>query len=248
MIIAGNWKMNMVSSVAKIFTHEIVKTLRENENKSTVILCPPYTSISTVSDIVAGTSIFVGAQNCHEKEKGAFTGEVSATMIADAGCTYCIVGHSERRRDFKEDDRQIALKIRALLQAKLIPIWCIGESHEDRTAERTFDIIEKQLRTTLDDLKDVDCSNIVIAYEPIWAIGTGLAASPEQAQEVHEFIFQILSHYNLNVPILYGGSVTASNAESLLSLPNINGALVGGASLSAESFIGIIDAANKQLQ
>lgn len=247
MIIAGNWKMNMVPSAAKIFAQDIANTLRQMDNKSIVILCSPYISIPAVADAIGDMGISIGAQNCHEKAKGAFTGEISAPMIADAGCTYCIVGHSERRRDFGESDRQVALKIRILTETNLTPIWCVGESHEERITGKTFEIIEKQLRTTLDDLKDIDCSGIIIAYEPVWAIGTGLAATPEQAQEVHEFIYKILSHYNLNLPILYGGSVTGDNAASLLSLPNINGALVGGASLSTESFIGIINAANKQL-
>lgn len=247
MIIAGNWKMNMIPSAAKTFTQEIINALRQRDNKSTVILCPPFISISAVVDSIGEMAISIGAQNCHEKPKGAYTGEISASMIADAGCTYCIVGHSERRRDFGENDTLIAEKIRVLINAKLTPIWCIGESLEERTNGKTFEIIEKQLTTTLGELKDIDCSGIIIAYEPIWAIGTGLAATPGQAQEVHEFIYTILTGYNLNLPILYGGSVTGDNAASLLSLPNVNGALVGGASLSVESFTGIIDAANKQL-
>lgn len=243
-IVAGNWKMNMTPSSAKAFSGELSEKLKQHSHNCDIVVCPPYISIPAVAETLSGTSVFVGAQNCHTKEKGAFTGEISATMLKDAGCTYCIVGHSERRRDFAENDTEVAEKIKAILQCDMTPILCVGENIEQRKDGSTFDVVRSQLENTLFELKEIDYSHLVIAYEPIWAIGTGLAATPEQAQEVHGFIDEVLSRFELNAPILYGGSVTEQNAQELFSQPNIQGALVGGASLSVQSFVGIINATN----
>lgn len=243
-IVAGNWKMNMTPSSAKAFSEELSEKLKQHSHNCDIVVCPPYISIPAVAETLSGTRVFVGAQNCHTKEKGAFTGEISATMLKDAGCTYCIVGHSERRRDFAENDTEVAEKLKAILQCDMTPILCVGENIEQRKDGSTFDVVRSQLENTLFELKEIDYSHLVIAYEPIWAIGTGLAATPEQAQEVHGFIDEVLSRFELNAPILYGGSVTDQNAQELFSQPNIHGALVGGASLSVQSFVGIINATN----
>lgn len=244
MIVAGNWKMNMTPSSAKAFSEELSEKLKQHSHNCDIVICPPYISIPAVAETFSGSRVSVGAQNCHTKEKGAFTGEISATMLKDAGCTYCIVGHSERRRDFAENDTEVAEKIKAILQCDMTPILCVGENIEQRKDGSTFDVVRSQLENTLFELKEIDYSHLVIAYEPIWAIGTGLAATPEQAQEVHGFIDEVLSRFELNAPILYGGSVTDQNAQELFSQPNIHGALVGGASLSVQSFVGIINATN----
>lgn len=244
MIVAGNWKMNMTPSSAKTFSDELLEKLKQHSHNCDIVVCPPYISIPAVAETFSGTRVFVGAQNCHPKEKGAFTGEISTTMLKDAGCTYCIVGHSERRRDFAENDTEVAEKIKAILQCDMTPILCVGENIEQRKDGSTFDVVRSQLENTLFELKEIDYSHLVIAYEPIWAIGTGLAATPEQAQEVHGYIDEVLSRFEFNAPILYGGSVTEQNAQELFSQPNIHGALVGGASLSVHSFVGIINATN----
>ncbi len=242
--IAGNWKMNMSPSQAEIFMQEFIASMPAAHDRCEVIVCPPYLALSTVAKQSENTHIMLGAQNCHEQEKGAYTGEISAAMLADIGVKYCIVGHSERRRDFQETDTQIAKKIMALLAKNIRPIWCVGETLEERQTGMTFERIRSQVTTTLDCLKGQDCSSLLIAYEPIWAIGTGLAATPEQAEEVHSHIHHTIASYSLDLPILYGGSVTAENAESLLSREAINGALIGGAALSAQSFNTIINTAH----
>ncbi len=247
MYIAGNWKMNMAPSQAHIFMTELKAAMPHTDADCHVIVCPPYLALPTVAEQTENTPIMFGAQNCHEHDKGAYTGEISAAMLADIGVKYCIVGHSERRRDFQETDEQIAKKIVALLAKNIRPIWCVGETLEERQTGITSQRIRSQITTTLDCLKGQDCSPMLIAYEPIWAIGTGLAATPEQAEEVHNDIHATVASYGVQLPVLYGGSVTADNAESLLSRASINGALIGGASLSVPSFISVISTAQRIL-
>lgn len=211
-----------------------------------VLICPSFTNLFPMAKSFAGTRIMMGAQNVHEAEKGAFTGEISAAMIKDTGCTHVIVGHSERRHVFGETSDRLAKKVRAVVDVGLIAVYCVGETLDDRDAGRTYDIVDRQLGDVLGE--GVDPERVVVAYEPVWAIGTGVHATPEQAQEVHEFIRGRLGEiYDPQTAkttrILYGGSVKPANAAGLLSEPDIDGALVGGACLVAEDFLAIISAA-----
>ena len=215
-----------------------------------VILCPPFLALSTVSDAVKGSDIKVGAQNMHWEEKGAYTGEITGEMIRETGAEYVILGHSERRHVFGETDAWINRKVHRSLKSGLIPILCVGEKIEEREAGSTESVVARQLREGLKDLSAAEMDTVIIAYEPVWAIGTGLTATPEQAADVHRFIRNALkSLFNEAVAestwILYGGSVKPDNTVGLLSDENIDGALVGGASLKLDSFKGIIDAAGE---
>ena len=206
-----------------------------------VLLCPPFTALNEVADAIAGTKILLGAQNMHWEEKGAFTGEISASMVKDAGCSHVIIGHSERRQLFGETDETVNKKIKAALAAKLEPVMCVGETEQQREAGKTESVIERQVRAGLADLNPDQMSDIVIAYEPVWAIGTGKNATPGQAQDVHglirNLIVEIFGKQTAEpLLILYGGSVKPDNATELMTQPDINGALVGGASLNADSF------------
>lgn len=251
-LIAGNWKMNMLPSQAKMFVQElsgtIDETLHQNPNIRTVV-CPPFTHLSGVISELTTSEISVGAQNCYFKENGAFTGEVSPSMIKAIGCSYCIVGHSERRSIFAETDEMIAQKVRALLAVNVTPILCIGESLEQRESGQTNNIVEKQIRAVFEGLSVEEVESIVVAYEPVWAIGTGKSATPEMAEETHSVIREILHEvanqfgHRLTTKILYGGSMNASNAYDLLSKPNIDGGLIGGASLKVQDFTSIISSA-----
>lgn len=251
-LIAGNWKMNLLPTQAKMFVQElsgkIDETLHQNPNVKTVV-CPPFTHISGVLSVVASSEIAVGAQNCYFQDSGAYTGEVSATMVKAIGCTYCIVGHSERRTIFGETDEMIAHKVRALLSIDVTPIFCIGESLEQRESGQTNAVLEKQLRAIFEGLTIEEVERVVIAYEPIWAIGTGRSATPEMAEETHKFIREFLHivtnqfGHTLTTKILYGGSMNAANAYDLLSKPNIDGGLIGGASLKLDEFSSIISSA-----
>ena len=211
-----------------------------------VLICPSFTNLFPMAKSIAGTRIMMGAQNVHEAEQGAFTGEISAAMIKDTGCTHVIVGHSERRHVFGETSDRLGKKVRAVVDAGLIAIYCVGETLDDRDSGRTYDIVDRQLGDVLGE--GVDPERVVVAYEPVWAIGTGVNATPEQAQEVHEFIRgRIGDIYDPKTAsatrILYGGSVKPANAAGLLSEADIDGALVGGACLVAEDFLAIISAA-----
>ncbi len=212
-----------------------------------VALCPPSVYLSAVAEAVAGTPVGLGAQNLYAAEDGAFTGEVNAAMLTDVGCRYVILGHSERRAIMGECDKQVSEKLHAALAGNLIPIVCVGETLDDRESDATEKVVETQIRGSLEGLDEVRAAGIVIAYEPVWAIGTGRTASPEQAEEVHAFIRKLLGELFTDdvaaqIRIQYGGSVKPGNAEELLGQPNIDGALVGGASLKAEDFLGIINA------
>ena len=245
-IIAGNWKMNKTIAEAEVFASRLKAAFTATAPPDReVIIAPPFTALRALSDALQGSFVRLAGQNLYEAEKGAFTGEVSAGMLKEAGCTYCLVGHSERRTLFAEDNAQVNRKLVAALKCGLKPILCVGESLQEREAGQTFAVIERQLKEGLNNLSAGDIELCAVAYEPVWAIGTGKTASPEQAQEVHCFIReQILAIYGASVAsaiaIIYGGSVTPDNAPALLALPDINGALIGGASLDVEAFIRII--------
>ena len=247
-VIAGNWKMNNDLKESEKLIVELKNLLQNEKLNCDVIVCPPFTSLSEASKLVKGTVIKLGAQNMHFEDNGAFTGEVSASMLRSAGCEYVILGHSERRHIFGETDEVINKKIKKALAAGLKPIFCIGELLEERENGTTNDVVKRQVLKGLDGISAEDMQNIIVAYEPVWAIGTGKTASPAQAQEVHEFIRDLIEiDYSLEVAndlvIQYGGSVKPDNAKELLSQKDIDGALVGGACLKADSFLGIIKGA-----
>jgi len=247
-VIAGNWKMNNDLKESEKLIVELKNLLQNEKPNCDVIVCPPFTSLSEASKLVKGTMIKLGAQNMHFEDNGAFTGEVSASMLRSAGCEYVILGHSERRHIFGESDELINKKIKKALAAGLKPIFCIGELLEERENGTTNDVVKRQVLKGLDGISADDMKNIIVAYEPVWAIGTGKTASPAQAQEVHEFIRDLIEiDYSLEVAndlvIQYGGSVKPDNAKELLSQKDIDGALVGGACLKADSFMGIIKGA-----
>jgi triosephosphate isomerase len=246
-IIAGNWKMNKTVSEAQSLAMAVKREL-ESEAKVDVVLCPPFTAIAAVSQEVSGSQIAVGAQNMHAEPSGAFTGEISAEMLREQYCRYVILGHSERRQYFAETDALVNRKTKAALAAGLKPIVCVGETLEEREAERIEEVIRTQIQGGLDGVSAADLRNVVIAYEPVWAIGTGKTATPEQAQEVHAFIRSLLVDLADQptadaVRIQYGGSMKPANAAELLSKPDIDGGLIGGAALDPTSFIAIVQAA-----
>jgi triosephosphate isomerase len=215
-----------------------------------IALCPPSIYLSDVANAVAGTPVELGAQNLYAADDGAYTGEVNAAMLTDVGCRYVILGHSERRALMGETDKQVNEKLHSALGGNLIPIVCVGETLEDREADRTQKVVESQIRGSLSGLDEVRAAGIVVAYEPVWAIGTGKTASPEQAEEVHALIRSLLGELFTDdvaaqIRIQYGGSVKPGNAKELMGQPNIDGALVGGASLKVEDFVGIITASTE---
>lgn len=247
-VIAGNWKMNNDLKESEKLIVELKNLLQNQKPNCDVIVCPPFTSLSEASKLVSGSSIKLGAQNMHFEENGAFTGEISASMLKSVGCEYVILGHSERRHIFGESDEVINKKIKKALAAGLKPIFCIGELLEERENGTTNDVVKRQVLKGLEGISADDMKNVIVAYEPVWAIGTGKTASPAQAQEVHEFIRDLIEiDYSLEVAndlvIQYGGSVKPDNAKELLSQKDIDGALVGGACLKADSFLGIIKGA-----
>jgi triosephosphate isomerase (TIM) len=243
-IIVGNWKMHKTTTEAVA----LVKALRSSVaqvHDVDIGVAPPYTALMVVAEALRGSTIFVTAQNMHWEPQGAFTGEISAAMLSDIGCTRVIVGHSERRQYFAETDATVNKKLRAALNAQLDPILCIGETLDQREGNATFSVLEQQVRQGLADIAAESMSRVVIAYEPIWAIGTGKTATPAQAQEVHAFIRSLLGElYGKaladEVRIQYGGSVNAGNIHTLMTQPDVDGALVGGASLEASSFEQIV--------
>lgn len=246
-IIAGNWKMHTDLAEATILVEGIKAALAEGEVSREVVVCPPFTGLSTVADLIEDTDVRLGAQNMYFEPKGAFTGEVSPLMLTDVGCHYVILGHSERREYFSESDALINQKIKAAFQYDLIPILCVGESLAQREANETQSFIDSQLTAGLEGLTAEQVSQMVIAYEPIWAIGTGKTATAEQAGEVCTAIrakvaalFDAATAEALRIQ--YGGSVKGSNAKDILSQPDIDGALVGGASLKSDDFMAIIKA------
>jgi triosephosphate isomerase len=246
-VIAGNWKMHKTNNEAEQLA-EAIKGKTTTIEKTKMIICPPATALTTVCSIVNGSKIAVGAQNMYWESHGAFTGEISSEMIKSTGATYVILGHSERRQYFSETDETVNKKTVYALQTNLNPIVCIGESLEQREKGITKEVINEQLDGALKGISADQMMRIILAYEPIWAIGTGKTATPEQAQDVHAFIrSKLQSMYDAatsnSVIVQYGGSVKPSNATELLRQPDIDGALVGGACLEAESFSEIIKAA-----
>jgi triosephosphate isomerase len=244
--IAGNWKMYTTASTAKALAESVAKGL--TDNAVTVAVFPPFPWLALVADAVQGSPVAVGGQNCHFASEGAFTGDVSAQMLLDAGCKYVIIGHSERRHGLGEPDHFLNRKVKAATAAGLSVIFCVGELLSEREAKQTEEVLEYQLAAGLAGLSKEAVAKIGISYEPVWAIGTGHVATPEQAQEAHAFIrrrfaVQFGDAAAHSLTIQYGGSVKPDNARELLKLPDVDGALVGGASLKAESFLAIVRAA-----
>jgi len=244
-IIAGNWKMNKTVAEAVDFAARLRAAYSNTPPDREVIIAPPYTALQAVASAIRGSFIHLAAQNLHEVEKGAYTGEISGAMLREAGCSFVIVGHSERRTLFGESDERINRKLLAALSVGLEPIFCIGESLLQREKGDTEAVIEHQLKEGLNNLTARDMKKCMIAYEPVWAIGTGKTASPGQAEEVHRFIREWITRRfgpksGAELAILYGGSVTPKNIAELLTQPDINGALIGGASLDVDSFIQLI--------
>ncbi len=245
-IVAGNWKMNKTFEEAEGLVFEIVDFLEENEIINTeVVICPPALYLELASDAAVESQVEIGAQNVYARESGAYTGEISAPMLQSMEIAYCIIGHSERRKYFKESNELLAEKVIACLNNDIRPIFCIGETLDEREAGNHFKVVEDQLNEALFNLSSGEFQNIVIAYEPVWAIGTGVTATSAQAQEMHAYIRSLLAgKYGSDVAdqtrILYGGSCNALNAAELFSNPDVDGGLIGGASLIGHDFIEII--------
>lgn len=247
-IVAGNWKMNLDlkagSTLAKSVADHYV---RKGSQKAEVVLCPPFIHLSSIADIVKGSRIAYGAQNCSPEISGAFTGEISCEMIKSTGAEYVIIGHSERRTYFKEDDALLNKKTKLAVATGLKVIFCCGELLPERESGRHFEVVRRQLEDGLFNLPEKEFQNIIIAYEPVWAIGTGLTATPLQAQEMHKYIRDLVDKkYGTAVAaetsVLYGGSCKPSNAGEIFAMPDVDGGLIGGASLKSEDFCAIADA------
>jgi triosephosphate isomerase len=244
-ILAGNWKMNMTATQARELASKLLPLVSGVKDRD-IVLAPPYTALQTVGETIKGSNIALAAQNLHWEDKGAYTGEVSAEMLLDLGCKYVIIGHSERRQFFGETDETVNKKLRKALDRGLLPIVCVGESLQEREAGRANAVIERQITGVLKNITAEEMKRVVVAYEPVWAIGTGKTATPEQANEIHGLIRQkVRAMYNADTAgalrIQYGGSVTPENVSSLMAMPDIDGALVGGASLKPESFTAIVN-------
>ncbi len=245
-IVAGNWKMNCNFNEADDLVNSIMEQLEEKQlpRETTLIVCPPFPYLEMTSDYANDSYFLVGAQNVSDQEKGAFTGEVSAEMLASMEMDYCIVGHSERRAYYGETDALVAAKVNQLLKHGVKPIVCVGEVLEEREAGRQLEVVKRQVEEGLFHLTAEQMREVVIAYEPVWAIGTGKTATPEQAQEIHAHIRGLLAaKYGKaladDISILYGGSCKPSNAKELFACPDIDGGLIGGASLKADDFVAI---------
>lgn len=248
-MIVGNWKMNLNADAAKAFITEL-KPLASRARWCETVLCVPYLQIPAAVKAAKGAKIAIGAQNCHYEPSGAYTGEISCDMLAEAGVKYVIIGHSERRRDFAETDQLVNQKVLAALRAGLRPIICVGETLEMRDNGVTLDVVRMQVKTAMRGVMLEQIRRVAIAYEPVWAIGTGYTATAGQANEVNSAIREVLrQNYGAraarSVSILYGGSMNTSNAHELLAQPDVDGGLIGGASMKAESFGRIIEAANQ---
>jgi triosephosphate isomerase len=249
-LIAGNWKMNCGPYDAAELLEGLISRSNDISDEVDVLVCPPFVSIGMAVKYLYDTDIQVGAQNLHFEENGAYTGEISGSMIAESGCNYVVIGHSERRQYFGETDETVNKRVHKALDHKLAPIICVGESLDQRQNEEHFELVKTQITAALEGVSAKDAPDVVIAYEPIWAIGTGETATPEQAQVIHEYIRTVLSDlYNKDtadhINILYGGSMKPGNAKELLSQPDVDGGLIGGASLDAESFSEIISIAEE---
>ncbi|MDL2274514.1 triose-phosphate isomerase [Desulfosarcina sp. OttesenSCG-928-G10] len=244
-LIAGNWKMHKTGAQAVEAVQQLKRQIAAAAHVE-VMIAPPFTALFQVAHALKGGPMALGAQNLHWESQGAFTGEISAEMLVDAGCRYVIIGHSERRQYFGETDETVAKKVKAALAARLVPILCVGELEAERDAGKTFSVLDKQVRDGLNSAGFGESANaaqadLVIAYEPVWAIGTGKSATREQAQEAHAYIRKLLEkqfgqEFSNAVRILYGGSVNPGNVNALMEMPDVDGALVGGASLVPETF------------
>ena len=248
-IVAGNWKMNLDYAAGISLFSEIVNIIRdEKKGDQTAIICAPFIHLNSLAQL-GGSTVKIGAQNCHQKENGAYTGEISAQMIKSVGAEYVIIGHSERRQYFAESDALLAEKTNIALSAGLVPIFCIGETLDERNNGNFFEILKSQLENGLFHLDPADFAKVIIAYEPVWAIGTGLTATADQAQEVHAFIRSELEgqfgeESAEATSILYGGSCNPKNAAELFAQPDIDGGLIGGASLKSRDFADIVKTFN----
>ena len=243
-LIAGNWKMYKTCSEAAETARQLV-SLVSNTTDVEVMIAPPFTALVPVSEVVKGSNVLLGAQNLFWEKEGAYTGEISADMLVSAGCRYVIIGHSERRQIFGDSDETVNKKMAAAMNVDLIPILCVGETETQRESNETFSILDKQIQKGLEQFSADDLSDLVIAYEPVWAIGTGKTATTDQAQEAHQYIRSLIDKRFGNIlaksiRILYGGSVKPNNIAELMAMPDLDGALVGGASLSAETFSQIV--------
>ena len=243
-LIAGNWKMYKTPQEAADTAKQLVEQVREVADVD-IMIAPPFTALESVSRVIKNSPVALGAQNLYWEDEGAYTGEISAPMLKSAGCQYAIIGHSERRQYFGETDKTVNQKIQAAIQIGLKPVFCIGETEQEREAEQTLSVLDKQVRKGLERLLPEQLDTLIIAYEPVWAIGTGKTATEDQAQEVHQFIRSLIeksfgNDLSKSIRILYGGSVKPDNILNLMAMPDIDGALVGGASLSADSFSRII--------
>ena len=246
-LIAGNWKMNTTASESVDLISEI-NSLVGQQTQVQVCICPPFTSIQKSSSIVEQSEVLLGAQNMSAEPSGAFTGEISAEMLRDLYVNFVILGHSERRQYFRETNESINLKVLAAVQNNLKPIYCIGETLEERESEKTLEVVKAQVQEGLANFPLSEVDNLVLAYEPVWAIGTGKTATDEMAQEVHAYVRALLVDLfgdaaGSGIRILYGGSMKPENAAGLLSQPDVDGGLIGGASLNAKSFCAIVDSA-----
>ncbi|MBU2651574.1 MAG: triose-phosphate isomerase [Bacteroidetes bacterium] len=245
-IIAGNWKMNKSFEEAEDLIYEITEGIQDmNLRDTSVILCPPFLYLEMAADAITGTRIKLGAQNLHEKDFGAYTGEISAPMLKSLDVEYCIIGHSERRKFFHETGKQLAAKVESAIRNEIHPVFCCGELLDEREKGIQNEIVKSQLEESLFFLESDDFKKVIIAYEPVWAIGTGVNATPEQAQEMHAYIRSLIQEkYGEKIAgkttILYGGSCNAKNAASLFANPDVDGGLIGGASLDATEFLDII--------
>ena len=241
--IAGNWKMNTRPDQAENLVKDILFGLQDKKINSEIIVCPPFTNLYHVSKIIGGSKIKLGAQNCFYETQGAFTGEISIPMLKYFNVEYIIVGHSERRTYFGETDELINKKVKAILENNIKPIICIGETLTERQQGRTYEILFNQLDKCLKDLTTDELKNLIIAYEPVWAIGTGISATKEAHNKIKEYIGKLFNVSNNDIVLQYGGSVTAQNSNEILSIENVNGALIGGASLKSDIFLKIIEIA-----
>ena len=244
-LIAGNWKMYKTGAEAVETARELADRIDPDKNRD-VMIAPAFTALASVAQVLKDSPIAVGAQNIFWEQEGAFTGEISPSMLVAAGCDYAIIGHSERRQYFGETDETVNKRIGAALKHDLIPVLCIGETEEERESDETFSVLDKQVGTGLEGFSLNDLETLVLAYEPVWAIGTGKTATSEQAQEVHAYLRSRIynrfgNQLSQSVRILYGGSVKPTNISELMAMPDIDGALVGGASLKADVFSEIVN-------
>lgn len=246
-IIAGNWKMNMSNEDAVKLSLAVASGLGDLSSRGRIaVMCPPSTALSSVASSISGSKgLYLGAQNMFYEDKGAYTGEVSADMLLSCGCSFCIIGHSERRKYFGETDETVNKKAKKALEKSLTPLICVGETLEERESHRELSVVKKQITGALQGISKEDISKVVIAYEPVWAIGTGKTASPEQAQSMHAYIREQIAglsdaSVSQRVSILYGGSMNPANVKGLLECTDIDGGLIGGASLKAEDFLKLV--------